>query len=139
MQHLLLKKSSISFLLTVGLASCATSAGYMADLKIGMTRSQVIQILGAPYDKKGKENIELLRYQLATDRNVTRCIVFTVLTLGIGAEAYCQSDKSPYFVRLVDGRVAEYGDNNYGVPEPENNDHLPGPITNDVEGGETGD
>lgn len=145
MQHLQLKKYFISFLLTVGLASCATSAGYMADLKIRMTRSQVINILGTPNETKGKENTEVLRYLLATDRNVSRCIFLTILTLGIAAEAACQSDKSPYFVRLVDGRVAEFGDGwfydkNGNLPESETeDDDLTAPITNDQEQETTGE
>lgn len=120
-----IKKALIFLILSVGLVSCATSAYRMAELSVGMDRSQIIKILGTPNETQGKENTEVLRYLLVTDRNISKCIFLTILTFGIGVEPACQFDKSPYFVRLVDGRIAEYGPGfgfkNQGVLEPENN------------------
>ena len=75
---------------TLIVAACAT-ARRMNRLSIGMTKQEVISVMGQPVSTAAYGNTELLRYSLSTPDQVWH---------GIEEE---------YFVRLVDGKVESYG------------------------------
>ena len=73
------------------LAGCAT-AHKMNQIAIGMTKQQVIEVLGPPVSTSAKSGVEYLNYSFSeTDDQA-----FYGVT-------------SPYFVRIVDGKVESYG------------------------------
>jgi hypothetical protein len=71
------------------LVGCAT-ANKLNDLRIGMTKDQVIAILGKPDSTSAQSNIEYLTYYLVSD---------TATRIG----------DQPYSVRLVNGQVESFG------------------------------
>jgi len=84
-------KIAVSFLLLIGmfLAGCNTAA-LLNNIRIGMTKVEVIQILGQPDSTSAQANIEYLTYYLYADSRS-----------GYGDQ--------PYSVRLVDGKVESFG------------------------------
>ena len=83
-----MKFPAIGLLLVALLAGCVT-ADRLNDIRIGMTKDQVISILGKPDSMSAQGNIEYLTYYLITDT-------------GYGRDA-------PYSVRLVNGKVESFG------------------------------
>lgn len=77
------------------LMGCAT-AHKMNALSVGMTKAEVVNILGHPKDSSAMSGVEYLRYELHPD-SLGRC--FAGPREGI----------ADYFVRLVGGRVDSYG------------------------------
>ena len=76
------------------LAACTTSSESMTDLSIGMSKSEVIKLMGKPDSVSATNGIEYLTYTLRTETSFTRN------TWGYQGQ---------YFVRLVNGRVDSYG------------------------------
>lgn len=76
---------------TLTLASCAT-APKMNRLSVGMTKSQVLSVMGEPTSTAATDGVEFLRYRLSP----TSDHAFNVIT-------------EEYFVRLVNGTVDCYG------------------------------
>lgn len=105
--------------------SCATSATKMANLTRGMTKEEVKQLLGDPVDVRGTVDVKLFRYELATERNIGRCIVQTIFTLGLGIFD-CKSTTSDYFVKLENDRVVEFGKGIIDEPGSLNRPNYPG-------------
>jgi hypothetical protein len=85
-------KFVLPLLLIVGglLVGCATS-NQLDSLQVGMTKDQVVALLGKPDSTGAQANIEYLTYYL----NVAT-------SDGPGRD-------QPYFVRLVDGKVESFG------------------------------
>jgi Short C-terminal domain/SmpA / OmlA family len=69
-------------------AGCAT-ADKLNDVRIGMSKDQVISLLGKPDSMSAQANIEYLTYYLSNDANYGR--------------------DRPYSVRVVDGKVESFG------------------------------
>ena len=78
----------VTLLLVVILSSGCATPQKMNDLSIGMTKGQVIELLGQPHSTSGKGNVQYLNYRLY-DIN--------------------DPPEQPYFVCLVDGKVESYG------------------------------
>ena len=76
--------------LAVGLvlAGC-NSASQLNEVRIGMTKDQVISLLGQPDSTSAEGNVEYLTYYLLSDPNYGR--------------------EQPYMVRLVDDKVESFG------------------------------
>ena len=84
-------KNLILLVLTVLLVSCATS-GKVNGVQIGMTKEQVITTMGKPVSVSAKDGPEYLNYKLSeTDDDAFR------------------GWTSPYYVRLINGKVDSYG------------------------------
>jgi len=66
---------------------CAGSAKKINGVQLGMTKDEVIQLMGAPNHVSARENVEFLNYKLRSDS------IF--------------SDE--YFVRITDGKVDLFG------------------------------
>jgi hypothetical protein len=82
------KITSLAVLVVVLLAGCAT-AEKLNDVRIGMTKDQVVALLGAPDSTSAQANVEYLTYYLENDENYGR--------------------DRPYMVRVVDGKVESFG------------------------------
>ncbi len=70
------------------LAGCATSAVRMNDLRPGMTKAEVVNILGTPSSTSSDGTSEYLNYILDPG--------------GL-------YPMTPYYVKITDGRVTHYG------------------------------
>lgn len=66
----------------------------MMHISLGMSKAEVINILGTPDSVSANKGVEYLSYTLRTETSFTRN------TWGY---------QSNYFVRLVDGKVESYG------------------------------
>jgi len=82
----MLKKITATFLVLIAITGCTTSSSKLNEVSVGMTKSAVIQILGAPEAVSAKSGSELLLY-------------------GIPSNDF--SDK--FYVALFNGKVVEYG------------------------------
>ena len=77
----------------VGLCGCAAPmASKLNRVSVGMTKSEVIAVMGSPKSVSARDGVEYLNYRLATSFLDTN-----------------GSDTSDYFVRLVKGKVDAYG------------------------------
>ncbi len=77
--------------ITAFIAGCAT-AHIISKVQIGMTKEEVIKVMGPPASTSAKGNTEYLNYSLSeTDDQA-----FYGIT-------------RPYYVRLINGRVDSYG------------------------------
>ena len=68
------------------LGGCATSRK-INGIELGMTRDDVIKVMGEPHSISAQENLMVLNYRLLSD------VLF----------------RDDYYVRLLDGRVDTYG------------------------------
>ncbi len=84
------------------LMGCVGTAYKMNNLNIGMSKQDVIQVMGPPYSSSAIGNSEYLNYKLYID----------------GDHAFMGQSEN-YFVRIIDGRVDAFGkeENFRGVPE----------------------
>ena len=80
----------LALVLPLIFTSCAT-AHKMNNVSLGMTKQEVIGVLGQPESIGAKGNIEFFNYRL------------TEKTVSISTKSV------PYFVRLVNGKVDAYG------------------------------
>lgn len=76
------------------LVGCTSSSDALTELSVGMSKVEVIQLLGKPDSVSAKSGMEYLTYTLRTETSFTRN------TWGYQGQ---------YFVRLVNGRVESYG------------------------------
>ncbi len=74
--------------LMLALTGCTVTSMKMNGVRIGMTKSQVVELLGQPDSTSAQANIEYLTYFLSTEGN---------------------GRDQPYMVRLVDARVESFG------------------------------
>lgn len=78
-------------LIALALNGCAT-AGKIAGVRLGMTKDEVIAVMGKPASVSAQGRAEYLNYALSeTDDQAFYGV------------------SSPYYVRLVDGRVESFG------------------------------
>jgi hypothetical protein len=81
------------FLLSLVFVSCVgggrINPSKLSNISVGMTKTEVISILGKPHSAGGSKHVEVLGYR--EDHGMW---VFT-----------------PYYVRLVEGKVESYGKN----------------------------
>jgi hypothetical protein len=78
----------LSFFAAVLLAGCETSAK-LNSVRIGMTKEEVLSMLGTPDSTSAQANVEYMTYYLSADA-------------GYGRD-------QPYMVRLVAGKVESFG------------------------------
>lgn len=80
-----------AFISIAMVSGCAT-AYKMNQISIGMMKQQVVEILGPPVSISAKSGVEYLNYRFSETDAQARAYVTT-----------------PYFVRLVNGKVESYG------------------------------
>src|SRR5579862_9480765 len=78
------KITSLAVLIVVLLAGCAT-ADKLNSIHIGMSKDEVVSLLGKPDSTSAQANVEYLTYYLENDANYGR--------------------DQPYMIRVVDGKV----------------------------------
>lgn len=79
---------------TLILAACAAPMSKrMNSLALGMTKADAIAIMGTPNSTRAADGVEYLTYRLSTSLLDTD-----------------GSDTSDYFVKIVEGKVAAYGE-----------------------------
>lgn len=76
------------------LAGCSATPSQMNKLQLGMTKSEVVSVMGTPNSTSARANVEVLRYERGSVPNPT-------------PPPYFRPDE--YYVRIVDGRVESYG------------------------------
>jgi len=76
-------------LFLLAFVSGCVSADRLNAIRIGMTKDQVIEIMGKPDSMSAQSNVEYLTYYLAPNNEEVR--------------------DQPYMVRLVDGKVESFG------------------------------
>lgn len=79
----------IMLLFIAFLLGCAGTESFqrMNNLKIGMTKQEVLEVIGAPNSTSATTNVEYLKYRISTGLFYT----------------------DEYYVRLLDGKVESYG------------------------------
>lgn len=82
------KRIIIMFLSVALLFGCAGSFQRMNNLKIGMTKQEVIEAIGVPNSISATRKVEYLKYRINTGLFST----------------------DEYYVRLLDGKVESYGE-----------------------------
>lgn len=85
-----MKYLSILFYVLI-ISGCATS-GIINKVQIGMSKGEVIKVMGEPVSVSAKSGTEYLNYKLSET----------------GDDAF-RGWTSPYYVRLIDGKVDSYG------------------------------
>lgn len=79
-------------LIFMGLCSCAAPSSNINRISLGMTKQQVIEVMGDPSSISAAKGNEYLNYALAeTSHDVMH------------------NRTTPYFIRLIDGKVDAYG------------------------------
>ena len=95
------------------LSGCMSTAKNMNHVSIGMSKSEVISILGEPMETRGTNGIEYTIYNLRTAASAgaqAGCGVAGVYTLGLAYLAEgCQSKNADYFVSFKENKVSSYG------------------------------
>lgn len=86
-------KKLLPLLLCILLAGCVSRAEKLNQLAVGMTKAEVIQVLGAPISTAANASGEVLRYHMATRDMLV----------------YRGPRDGEYFVRLINGRVESFG------------------------------
>ncbi len=86
----MIKKIATIFLFSVLISGCGTSAKKLNELSTGMTKSEVIQVLGAPESVRAQNGQETLMYTLSNSWNSSVW-------------------NERYYVHIQNGRVVSYG------------------------------
>jgi len=98
---------------TAILIGCASTAKNLNDVSLGMTKSDVVSILGEPSETRASDGVEYMIYTLRTAPSPgtqTTCGVAGVYTLGLVYLADgCQYSDGDYFVQIQGGKVEAYG------------------------------
>ena len=86
-----MRSTFILMVIIVFIVGCAT-AHKINRVQIGMTKEEVIKVMGHPTSKSAKSNTEYMNYSLSETDD----------------QAFYGITK-PYFIRLINGRVDSYG------------------------------
>jgi hypothetical protein len=84
-----IRKLMLVMLIAATLSGCATHARRMNQMALGMTKAEVVRLLGEPASTSATEGTELLNYSFIEER--------------------VWGFPSPYYVMLREGRVVSYG------------------------------
>lgn len=86
-------KALLSYgLLCLALGGCAATATKITNVHLGMTKQQVIAVMGPPTSVSAQGDTEYLRYMLSES-----------------GRAEYRGVRAPYFVKLIDGKVESFG------------------------------
>jgi hypothetical protein len=89
-----MKKTALILIACISMIGCATVSG-MNRIHIGMPKDQVIRELGRPISVSAKDGAEIMNYRFIEST------YDAWMNFGGG--------NVPYYVKVVDGKVAEYG------------------------------
>jgi hypothetical protein len=93
--------AGITVVLCVAQIGCVSSTSHLNSVSIGMTKTEVVKVMGQPTDTRGNSNTEFLIYHLASQPWITRAYAARAGVQGYGEDDYC--------IRLVNGKVDAYG------------------------------
>lgn len=83
---------AILMLLALSLTGCLTPASKISAVRIGMSKAEVLAVMGPPSSVTADQTAEYLNYSLAE-----------------GMRTGYTATQSPYEVKLVNGKVVSYG------------------------------
>lgn len=103
----------------IGVAGCASSTTETTELRLGMSKKEVINALGQPDAVRGAirnkhdQTIEVWQYELSkpnkeTVGSVTGKTALTVITLGIGAASF-RGQPVDYWMYFLDDQLVQWG------------------------------
>jgi hypothetical protein len=92
----LIVKNVIGSILMLSLCGCLAPASNINMVSLGMTKQQVIAVMGDPASTSAIQGKEYMNYSLAEDCQVSPVIGGKCLT-------------TPYYIRLIEGKVDAYG------------------------------
>lgn len=109
-----MKKSLLVILTLIMASGCASTIQKTLQLSVGMSKSEVIQIMGNPESSKASDGAEFLIYKLQPGTSLgvgAVCGMAGLLTIGIAyADPRCTGGKEEeHFVKLESGKVVSYG------------------------------
>lgn len=104
---------AVALLFLVGCVTKGTQVK-MNSVSVGMTKPEVIDVLGSPDSSAAKDGIEYLRYGLTDGTSggtAASCAGAGIITLGlIYIAPQCRGGmEDDFFVRLKEGKVDAYG------------------------------
>jgi hypothetical protein len=99
-------------IIVVFLFGCATAhkinrinVGMLKQINFGMSKQEAINIMGKPVSVSAKEGVEYLNYPLLNYQLTTETASDGVVRV----ERIWDGTYTPYFVRIIDGKVDSYG------------------------------
>ncbi len=104
----------LTILLSILLSGCVSNllpsnTHKLNNVGLGMTKQEVIQILGSPDTTKANQGIEYMIYILRGSVDTGQCVRVAVGTLGIAPFlGGCPRAHDDYFVQLEQGKVTAY-------------------------------
>ena len=109
-----MKSISIILMMVALIAGCAGTASKTNQLSLGMTKAQVIEVMGEPTSSHATDGVEYMVYRLtagSTAGTNAGCAALGLITLGI---AYTKDEctggqRIDYFAQFKEGRLISYG------------------------------
>jgi len=101
------------------LTGCATSTRNLREVSLGMSKNEVVDVLGEPKAARGAiynkydQVIEVWEFELAVPddgREIAKDSVLTLVTLGLAAPAFFIHDTKPYWLYFLDARLVQWGE-----------------------------
>ena len=83
-----IRKASIFIALALAAGGCATSTDRLNAVHAGMTKQQVVGVLGKPYGNELRDGAEILIYDLAFDRVREAMYGGMLRSLNLGKQFY---------------------------------------------------
>jgi len=101
-------KTPIALSLTVAvlLAGCAGTENRVNEISLGMSKAQVIQVLGQPKSTRASAGVEYLVYELKESIDASSCAAWSLLLVPVE----CMRKKIEYFVQFKQGVATAYGE-----------------------------
>ena len=104
----------VLLLVSFGVMGCAQNIKKTSELSLGMSKAEVIELLGQPSNVRASQGREFLIYQMRGDTapgTAVGCGVAGVLTLGmtLAADKCRGGAEFDYYVELRDGVTVAYG------------------------------
>ena len=97
-------RTLVIFSILLQIACSGLGSQRMNSLQVGMTKEQVIKIMGEPYSTSAQLDVEYVKYNLDDNYNNS---TYNFLWGGIMRVAIAK--KSIYYIKLVQGKVDSYG------------------------------
>jgi len=97
------------------LVGCAGTASKTNQLSLGMTTSQVVEVMGEPTSSRATDGIEYMVYRLtagSTAGTNAGCAALGVITFGMAyaVRPECTGgERVDYFAQFKDGKLISYG------------------------------
>lgn len=110
MKRLVLMAMAVSFL-SFG---CAGTASKTNQLSLGMTKAQVIEVMGEPTSSHATDGVEYMVYRLtagSTAGTNAGCAALGLITFGIAytKEECTGGQRIDYFAQFKEGKLISYG------------------------------